>query len=270
VVFTAHDVLGENWNQIDGRRFKALYHRAIERVLITLPYDRYVSVSEWTHGRSIAAHVRADRARVIYNGVDEDFRKETAQSSSSLRSAIGADCDDFVYAYYGRPGRIKGVEYLVRAAPEIQRHLPNARLALILSREPVDRYRHIADMVHGLKDQCQVHLVPSAPDTTDLIRHLRDANCIVIPSLSEGFGLTTAETAALGVPIVATRVGAIPEVISGRYTLVEPRDPVAIATAVIRAARGEFDAVEPEKEFRWESMIESYLSLYEELVPTCG
>jgi glycosyltransferase involved in cell wall biosynthesis len=268
LVFTAFDVLGEYWDVIDGSWLKARYHRAIERLLLALPYDRYVSISEWTQRRSIAARVPPHRTRMLLPGIDEVFQNTALQPDGSLRAKIGADREEFVYAYYGRPGRIKGVEYLVRAAPEIQRAIPSAHLALILSREPADRYRYIAEMVRGLEG-CRVHLVPSAPDTGQLIRYLVDANCIVIPSLSEGFGLTTAETAALGVPIVASRVGAIPEVISGRYTLVEPGNSGAIADAVVRAAHGDFDAADPRKNFRWDEMIEGYLSLYRELVPAC-
>ena len=62
---------------------------------------------------------------------------------------------------------------------------------------------------------------------------------VVAPSRWEGFGLMLAEAMTAGVPVVATRVGAIPEVTAGSDAalLVAPRDPAALAAAMLALAR---------------------------------
>ena len=57
---------------------------------------------------------------------------------------------------------------------------------------------------------------------------------LVLPSLHEGFGLPAVEAMQVGVPVVASTRGALPEVVGNAGTLVDPEDELAIATAIER------------------------------------
>ena len=63
---------------------------------------------------------------------------------------------------------------------------------------------------------------------------LRNATVLAYPSVYEGFGLPPLEAMSEGVPVVATSVGSIPEVVGDAAVLVRPRDPVALAEAILR------------------------------------
>ncbi|WP_129672191.1 glycosyltransferase family 4 protein [Candidatus Chloroploca sp. Khr17] len=268
VVFTCYEVLGRRWHLAEHHRLKALFFRGVEHLICTFPYDRHVAISRATYTDLLRAGVAARRTRVIYPGTHKIFY-ERHNPDGKLREFVAAADNDFVYVYFGRPGATKGVDYLVRAAPAIQAAIPQARLVLVLAQEPRAQYERILRLVEQARAQASIHLIPSAPDRAQLVRYLLDANCVVIPSLTEGFGLTTAEACALGVPVVATRAGAIPEVVSGRHILVEPGSAEALCQGVVRAFRGQFDHDTPPKAFTWQAMVSSYEALYKELIAPC-
>jgi glycosyltransferase involved in cell wall biosynthesis len=123
----------------------------------------------------------------------------------------------------------------------------------------------IRDLVTSLGPEANVHFVPATTNRPLLASYLLDANCVVVPSLTEGFGFTTAETCALGIPIVASNVGSIPEVISGKHLLIEPGSSAAIADAVVRMWRGEYNQAEP-KNFDWDHIVQQYEQVYRRLL----
>lgn len=62
-------------------------------------------------------------------------------------------------------------------------------------------------------------------------------------------------------PVVATDVGSLPEIVSGRYVLVEPGDPEAIAEGVEKVYKGEIED-KSEKIFSWGECVKGYLEVY--------
>ena len=90
-------------------------------------------------------------------------------------------------------------------------------------------------------------------------------NCVVVPSLSEGFGFTAAEACAMRKPVVACNVGSLPEVVSGKCVFVEPKKSESIADGVIKIYNGEYEQ-KPERLFKWSECIEKYISLYLEML----
>jgi glycosyltransferase involved in cell wall biosynthesis len=114
----------------------------------------------------------------------------------------------------------------------------------------------------------------------ELAAAYRDAAAVVVPSLFEGFGLPAIEALAAGTPVVASRAGALPEVIAdaGAGTLVPPRDPAALAKAIgevlerwddahaqALAARPRIEAI-----FGWRPTAERTLALYERVIAEFG
>jgi glycosyltransferase involved in cell wall biosynthesis len=104
---------------------------------------------------------------------------------------------------------------------------------------------------------------PPVPNN-ELPSYVRAADCVIAPSLCEGFGFAVAEASALEVTIVASNVDAIPELVSGKWILVEPGDPLALANGIIDAYHGRYIKT-PVKRFPLEATIENYLKLYYDL-----
>jgi glycosyltransferase involved in cell wall biosynthesis len=205
--------------------------------------------------------------KYIYSGINPLFyEKIIMKHCGELREICNINPNNFLYVYFGRPGATKGIKYLLDAVPTIRKHIPNSHLVLILANEPSDQYRQISNMIEDPNIRPYVHLVPSVPTTEKLISFLLDANCVVIPSLTEGFGFTTAESCALGIPVVASNTGSIPEVVSGHYILVDPASSESIANGVIRVWHSQYDDwVEPKK-FLWELAVAEHENIYRELL----
>lgn len=164
---------------------------------------------------------------------------------------------------------IKGLHVLVPAAARLLRSAPHVRW-LIAGEGP---YRGEVEQLiraHGVGDQ--VRLLGNRLD----IPHLLQAMDIYTqPSLSEGFGIAVAEAMAAGLPVVASRVDGLPEVVDHGRTgwLVPPEDEAALVTAwqevladPTRAeAVGQAARSAVEERFALERIGERYLALYRSL-----
>ena len=98
----------------------------------------------------------------------------------------------------------------------------------------------------------------------------RGAEALVFPSRYEGFGLPVLEAMASGTPVVASSVGAIPEVAGDAAVLVDPGDPVALAGGIERALadreRLSRAGLERARLYSWTETARRTLGLYRELL----
>ena len=261
---TVHEVIGSDWKDMQGMNWlTAWLHRFLEWLIVALPFDRYVTVSQYTAKRVEKYGIRPQRISVAYNGINYDQFDMSKADRPAIREMLNLS-DKFVYMYFGRPGISKGVEYLIAAAPLISREIPNSRLLLLLGKEPAEGYKKMLSLIKEMQIEELVILHDPVP-RIELPGYIAAADCVVVPSLSEGFGFTAAEACAMEVPIVASNVGSLPEIVSGRYMLIEPRNTQAIADAVVEVYNNRAKA-NARKVFTWNSCVDKYESLYNEIV----
>jgi glycosyltransferase involved in cell wall biosynthesis len=105
----------------------------------------------------------------------------------------------------------------------------------------------------------------------------RGARLLVLPSLSEGFGLTALEAMACGVPVIASNTSSVPEVVGDAGILVDPTDTVALGDAMYKvltseALRRELSArgLERARRFSWRRTALDVLAVLEEAAGTPG
>jgi glycosyltransferase involved in cell wall biosynthesis len=113
-----------------------------------------------------------------------------------------------------------------------------------------------------------------------IVNYYRSADVVVNPSFSEASGRSPIEAMACGVPVVATRVGSMPEYLEHDKTgiLVEPGDASALAEAIIcllsnenlRRSMGEAGRKRAVKFFSWERTVEKLLHLYKNFCEADG
>lgn len=159
-------------------------------------------------------------------GTDEAISRE-------LKAEFGLAEDAKVVSCIARLTKQKGLYDLLRAMSLLRDAAPEARL-LIVGRGEL-----------GLKLAEHVKLLGLEPTVRftgfrrDISRILRGSDLMVLPSHWEGFGMVLLEAMEAGIPVVGTRVGAIPEVVAAGETgiIVPPKDPDALATGMVRMLR---------------------------------
>ena len=264
-VITILEVWLKKWRMLtDMNWLSALVHNLLERMIYLLSFDFYVAISHSTERQLSKVGVQKERMKVIYNGFEHDFFNPERYDGDIVRERYGLK-DAFICFSWGRPGVSKGHEYLIMAVPRIVEKIPHAVLLLMLSDKETyrRRYRYLIDLIRKLEVSSKVILVEPVP-RGELGFYLKAADCIVIPSIAEGFGYAALEACSIGTPVVASDTTSIPEVIGGRYVLVEPKNPEAIAKGVESVYKGEYRTSEL-KVFPWDRAVAEYMGVYDAL-----
>jgi glycosyltransferase involved in cell wall biosynthesis len=169
-----------------------------------------------------------------------------------------------VVGFVGRIEPRKGPLDLVRAAAAIRAGAPDARVVLAGDTRHAPDPGYAAQVMHE-GAAAGVERLGWVENAAGLMRHL---SVLVLPSRDEPFGTVLAEAMAVGTPVVATRVGGLPEVVEDGVTgeLVAPGDPVALAAAVLRvlARRDEMGAAAREHARRFH--VEAFADRVERLL----
>jgi glycosyltransferase involved in cell wall biosynthesis len=203
----------------------------LERRIINLLVDRFIAVSRFTQQRQIRyLHQSARKTVVIPNAVELDRYRDIPEGSrDSVRRAQGIPSGAAVIGCVARLSQGKGLNYLVDAMPDIVARVPHAH-ALLVGDGPLG-----ADLERHARERGVLDRVHFAGYHQDIPAWLAAMDVFVLPSLSEALPLSILEAMAAGLPIVATAVGGIPEVVdegvNGRLIPVE--DAPALATAVV-------------------------------------
>lgn len=208
------------WMEKITARFKDL-------IIVNSGYDWQIAVKKGI--------ISPEKIVKIYNGIDVgslDFlSKEGARNllTSDFNRLLKSEVNKVNKLWIGCVAnfyKTKGLEYLIEAVSRLS--LPR-RLSLIIIGDGRLRPKLEAQIKRlGLEDK--VTLVGRIPDA---YKYLKTFDVFVLPSLKEGFPWVILEAITAGIPIVATRVGALPEILEEEF-LVEPKDSDELAKKISR------------------------------------
>jgi glycosyltransferase involved in cell wall biosynthesis len=174
----------------------------------------------------------ADKVTIIHSGVDVALFSKVAMQSTEKRKELGVPPHSLVVGYVGWLIPIKGVTYLVSAMAEVMKRHPNSLLVLAgKGDERGGEEIKLKEQVENLRLDDNVRFLGWRSDV-DAIMGCFDI--FVLPSLNEGMGRVLVEAMAAGLPIVASRVGGIPDLVKdGQNGLLVPaEDASALAKAI--------------------------------------
>jgi glycosyltransferase involved in cell wall biosynthesis len=232
-------------------------------------YDRVIAVSKAVcqdlTSRS-GFMVPSEKVKVIpncldYQKLDEHVRGLSLPSRLELKphAPVVSTIANFV--------PIKGHRWLISAIPAVVKHIPDVTFILYGSGDgKTAAQRWVEDAGVG------ANVIFLDPSTVSALEVLALSDVVVVPSLSEGFGMVVLEACALAKPVVATAVGGIPEILEDRRTglLVPPGNTEALASAILLVLRdpsfgrrlGEAGRQHVRSEFSIERMLGDTEALY--------
>lgn len=229
-------------------------------------------ISPAVRATMLAIGVPPERLQLIYSGIDT--QRFVGADRTALRDELGLKPDAPLIVNVAALTPHKGQRHLIDALPLIRQRFPDVQLAIAGDGElrqvlpALARQRGVASCVHMLGHR------------DDIPNILAAADVFVITSTMEGLCTSLLDAMAVGVPVVGTAVGGIPEVIEdGRSgCLVPPGDTNALAKAICEQlapgpnrdqmiARGRERLQE---HFTVDRMIDRYVALYEHLVSERG
>lgn len=268
LVVTIHEVWGRNWFQFERNPIRAMIDYLGEKILLKMPYDAVTCPSIFTLNTLSEFGINEMKVKYIPNGIEFEHFKPRSKDPALLKK-LGLKGYK-VYMFYGRPGISKGVEYLVRAAKLIKNKIKKSKLLLILGKEPKRKHEKILRMIDEFKLADHICLLDPLP-YDDLPKYISLADLVVVPSLSEGFGYSVAESSAMGKPIVASNAGSLPELVAHKESgiLIGPRSPEEISAAICKLLNDEKSLVKMGKaarakvsKFNWEKSLDMLETLY--------
>lgn len=205
---------------------------------------------------------------VVHNGVslpsfDAAF---VTKARADVRAELRLAPDARIVLTLARLAPNKGHCYLIEAMPEVIQRFPNVHF--VFAGAP-DEQTALAQMAAALSVDDHLHILGFRTNTICL---LAAADAFVLPSLAEGLPLAVIEALAAGLPVVATRVGGVPEVVchGENGLLVPPADAAALQDALLRVLelddatrlRWQQHARQTAQGFTAEAMAERTLGVY--------
>jgi glycosyltransferase involved in cell wall biosynthesis len=219
-----------------------------------------IAVSE-----AVAQCVDGPQPRVVHPGVAVSQTSIRRRSNTTQGGVIG---------FAGRLAPVKGLIYLLRAVALLVTEFPAIHLEI--AGEGPQREAIEAEAVSlGIRER--VHLLGWRPNVE---LPMADWDICVMPSLDEGLGVVALEAMAVGLPLVASAVGGLSEIVVDGCTgwLVPPADPDALAMRLamllrdprLRCAMAEAGRKQVQERFSVEAMTAAVASIYEEVLAARG
>jgi len=256
VVITFHEVWGKLWFELPYMGRVAKWgHYLFEQMLTKFRYDKFIAVSHSTADSMRENGIKEKRIATIYNGLDYeriDRFDRKIQASEDKRP--------FTYTYYGRLGISKGLDILLDAATILNEKHPNTRLKIIIPTTPESLFKNIIKTIKKYQLESHIELKHHLSSEA-LVLELKNSDCVVIPSYSEGFCYVAVESIALGIPVISSDKKALKEVISGRYIKMNKFSANDLSQSIEKAMRNEWQNA-PIKKFELKNTVTEYIDLY--------
>jgi len=235
--------------------------------------DAIISISEGVKKVLEESGIDPKIIKVIPSGIDfTPFRE--AKNSDYLRRELYFAPDDFLVGIVAHLADHKGHKYLIQAAEILKKESPKIKI-IIVGEGPL--HMELKEQVEQIHVEDMVFFLGFREDIPQILASL---DVFVLSSYLEGMGTSILDAMACRLPVVATKVGGIPEVVIEGETglLVPPKRPPSLAKAILTLYNNKEQAEKMGKKgyqlvhekFSAESMADRIIDLYDQLAKSKG
>lgn len=274
VVFTPHY---HPWNVFDNPKTKKI-RKYFER-MITVPVivnsSATISVSDYEKKLLPEKYqeIKSDKLRVIPNGVDIEFIKNTSSRQDVRKKYKIAENQKYVLFFGSTTDLRKGIDRAINSFAIVAKKIPDSHLIILGAN--TDKSVAIKNLIKRLGLVGRVTACGYVPDR-EKVAFLRMAHVLISPTIYEAFGIVLAEAMYSQVPVVSTKCGGVPYVLQHGvhgYLVGSFKSTYAFAKYTIRllndeklrqkmGAEGRKRVI---KEFQWPDIANKILKLYKSL-----
>jgi glycosyltransferase involved in cell wall biosynthesis len=232
--------------------------------------DKIIAVSNATKDYVLSLGAKPEKVKVLHNGVDLVRFRPLAGKRKEMRRKLGISQNSIVVLTVRRLVYKNGIGTLIESANIAVKKNPKI-IFLVVGKGP--DLNKVQMKIKQLGIENNFRLTGFVKDE-DLPFYYNAADFFVLPSKSgEGLPLVALEAMACGLPVIATNVGGISEILMEDYgKLVPPNQPELLAKAVLEfcsvdlsSRKKEIRAVMEEK-YSWDKNVETLIEIYEELI----
>lgn len=195
--------------------------------------DLYITVSANDRQSALAANIPKEKIELIYNAI-EPYSQQHVRRRDWLLDTFSLPQDKIICTAVGRLVPIKGHDVLIQAAQLIAKINNNIHVLIVGE----GKFRpKLEKQIQQARLQQRVTL--AGHQNRDIALSILHASDIfIMPSRYEGTPIAVLEAASLGVPIIASNTGGIPELVKHQQhaLLVPPNDPASLANAIVTLA----------------------------------
>ncbi len=252
------------------RRMDYRPNRVFAPYLFNRAVDGVVAISTGVADSLAAAGVDRQRVTVVHSGVDCDhFHPPTSQERADARGALGISDSEIVISAVGALEQRKGHRYLIEAIGAIA---ASGKFKCFIAGQG-SIHKVLQGEIAVIRSLERIKLLGRVDDPREL---LWASDIFAMPSLKEGLGVAALEAMASAIPVIASDVGGLREVVEDERTgiIVPPANATAIASAIVRLAesaelRSQMGAAARARvveNYSMETMAARTLALYRECV----
>ncbi len=249
IIFTCHGY-NSDYPLLDYK-FSAFFNNKYSK--------KVIAVSNYERINLLKAGLLENKLVVIHNGIHEN----------KDRRELPIKIDGFILGTCSRLDKKKGINYLIEAFQKIREKVKDIHLVIIGD----GKERGNLEKLVSQDNKKYVHFLGNIPEARS---YFHNFHLFILPSLNESFGIVILEVMSQKIPVIATRVGGIPEIIKDGETgiLVPPKDVKVLKEAIIdllknedlRNKIGERGYIRYKENFTLEKMVEKISKIYEEIL----
>jgi glycosyltransferase involved in cell wall biosynthesis len=232
--------------------------------------DKIITVSKATKDYVLSLGAKPEKIKVMHNGVDLQRFRPLPGKREEMRKKLGIPKNSIVAVTVRRLVYKNGIDTLIEGASIAVKKNPNITF-LVVGKGPDQSSVQLRAKQLGIENNFKL---TGFVEDADLPLYYNAADFFILPSKSgEGLPLVALEAMACGLPVIATNVGGISEILMDDWgRLVPPNEPNLLAKSVLDFAETDFSSRKKElrammeEKFSWDKNVERLVEIYEELI----